>query len=200
MSKEQPLNSKNPLPQSPGLPEPARWVDLYGDSLFRYAVFRLRKREAAEDVVQETFLAALEARTRFRNRSSVKTWLIGILKRKIADHLRRERQMSPPDASAAADMLDYFFDHRGKWRLSPGRWGGDPSDHLERDEFWQVFRRCLGKLPPMAANAFVLRQLEGASSAEVRRSLSVSAANLWVLLHRARLRLLHCLDLNWFSS
>ena len=182
----------------PRLPDPALWVERYGDGLFRYAFVRVRRREIAEDLVQETFLAALRARDQFGGRSSFRTWLTGILRRKIVDHIRRESRRSSADLGAAPSWLERLFDHNGKWRVEPTAWGSDPSAALEQKEFWEVFQRCLAKLPARLADAFTLWELDELSSQEVRQILNVSANNLWVLLHRARLGLARCLDVNWF--
>ncbi|MBL1293913.1 MAG: hypothetical protein COB61_008575, partial [Thiotrichales bacterium] len=69
--------------------DPSSWLDDYGDELYRYALARLRDKSAAEDVVQETLLAALKAQENFRGDSAVKTWLIGIMKFKIIDFYRK---------------------------------------------------------------------------------------------------------------
>jgi RNA polymerase sigma-70 factor (TIGR02943 family) len=181
--------------------DPARWVDEHGDYLFRFALSRLRRREAAEDLVQETFLAALRARERFAGASSERTWLVGILKRKIVDHLRRTGREQPAGDLAAVDRwADGLFDERGHWRKKPGKWPADPSAALEKTEFWSIFSRCLGKLPERLANAFVLREVEELDSHEVCKVLGVSANNLWVMLHRARLGLWRCLEINWFGT
>ena len=76
---------------------PAKWVELYGDYLYRYALLRLNNREEAEDAVQETLLSAHGAIARFERKSSVRTWLISILRNKIIDHIRkasREKSVS----------------------------------------------------------------------------------------------------------
>ena len=69
--------------------DPEDWVDRHGDALYRYALLRLRSPDLAADVVQETFLEALRARSSFSGRSSERTWLVGILRHKIVDHLRK---------------------------------------------------------------------------------------------------------------
>jgi RNA polymerase sigma-70 factor (ECF subfamily) len=179
----------------------AKWVDEHGDYLFRFALSRLRRREVAEDLVQETFLAALEARERFAGASSERTWLVGILKRKLVDHLRRKNREQPAgDLAAVEQWADNLFDERGHWRQKPGSWPADPSAALENAEFWTIFSRCLGKLPERLANAFVLREVEELDSQEVCKALNVSANNLWVMLHRARLVLWRCLEVNWFGT
>ena len=181
--------------------DPAQWVDQYGDYLFRYALSRLRQRDVAEDLVQETFVAALRARERFAGASSERTWLVGILKRKIVDHLRRKAHEQPVSDLAASDRWsEELFDERGNWKKKPDRWPSGPSADLERKEFWEIFRGCLRKLPERLANAFTLREIEEMDSREVCKTLNVSANNLWVMLHRARLGLWRCLVVNWFDT
>jgi RNA polymerase sigma-70 factor (ECF subfamily) len=177
------------------LPEPAEWLSRYGDALYRYALARLRRPQEAEEAVQETLLAALKARRQFQGRSHPRTWLMGILKRKVVDRLRAAAR----EASGVATDLDAWFDGRGKWRRPPVRWD-DPAAAAERSEFWRVVRRCLAKLPARMGAAFTLRTLDEQEPGEVCRQLAVSPANLWVLLHRARLRLVRCLEIHWFDA
>ena len=182
-------------PARPDLPESGEWLSQYGDALYRYALDRLRRPHEAEDAVQETLLAALQARGEFAGRSHPRTWLIGILKRKVVDRLRAAAREDP---EIGLSDLDAWFDARGKWRKSPGRWD-DPAAAAERLEFWHVVRRCLGRLPAQMAEAFTLRTLDDAATDEVCRELAISPSNLWVLLHRARLQLVRCLELHWFN-
>ncbi len=183
-------------PTGEHLPEPCEWLSRYGDSLYRYALGRLRRSHDAEEAVQETLLAALAQREQFQGRSLPRTWLMGILKRKVVDRMRaaaREARGTDPND------LDAWFDSKGKWRKRPRRWD-DPAASAERSEFWSVVRRCLAMLPGPMAGAFTLRTLDDRAPTEVCRELAISPANLWVLLHRARLRLVRCLDLHWFHA
>jgi RNA polymerase sigma-70 factor (ECF subfamily) len=180
---------------------PATWVDEHGDHLFRFALSRLRQRDVAEDLVQETFLAALRARDRFVGASSERTWLVGILKRKIVDHLRRKSHEQPAsDLSASDRWVETLFDERGNWKKKPGQWPADPGAAFEKEEFWAAFADCLRKLPERLAHAFVLREMEEVDSPEICKVLNVSANNLWVMLYRARLGLWRCLEINWFGT
>jgi RNA polymerase sigma-70 factor (ECF subfamily) len=180
---------------------PVKWVDEHGDYLFRYVLSRLRQREVAEDLVQETFVAALRARDRFAGASSERTWLVGILKRKIVDHLRRKGREQPvSDLTTSDQWAQALFDERGNWKKKPGKWPSDPSAALEKQEFWAIFTACLRKLPERLANAFTLREVEELDSQEVCKVLNVSANNLWVMLHRARLGLWRCMEVNWFGT
>jgi RNA polymerase sigma-70 factor (ECF subfamily) len=182
------------------LSDPEHWVDEHGDYLYRYALFRLHDAQLAEDMVQETFLAALHAQERFSGRSSEKTWLVGILKHKIADHIRKvSRERSFGDTESSIDIEEDLFDEAGKWKIAPTAWDTDPSSTLENKEFWEVLKRCLSDLPDRLSDAFSLREMDGLSTKEICKLLNVSATNLWVMLHRARMRLRRCLELNWFE-
>jgi RNA polymerase sigma-70 factor (ECF subfamily) len=179
---------------------PSEWVDRHADALFRYALLRLRDPEAAEELVQEAFLAALSAHQDFRTESSERTWLIGILKHKIIDHFRRKaRQESPDDPAGSASGLHDVFTKSGKWRAMPGKWPTRAEQGLEDRELREVLAHCLSALPQGLARGFVLREMEGLSSQEVCKVLQVSSTNLWVMLHRARLSLRRCVERNWFG-
>ncbi|UCE19648.1 MAG: sigma-70 family RNA polymerase sigma factor [Gemmatimonadota bacterium] len=183
------------------LSKPEQWVDRYGDDLFRYALLRLRDSRLAEDIVQETFLAALRARKSFSGRSSEKTWLFGILKHKIVDHIRRaSRERSVESPGTPEDTMKDLFDERGKWRVMPSEWAPDPSKILEQKEFQDVIEKCLSDLPSRLSDAFSLREMDGLDSKEVCKVLGVSTTNLWVMLYRARMRLRRCLEMNWFGK
>jgi RNA polymerase sigma-70 factor (ECF subfamily) len=178
------------------LPDPREWVERYGDVLYRYALSRLRRPCEAEEVVQETLLAALEARAGFQGRSHPRSWLLGIMRHKVLTRLRAAARRVP---QADMDDLDTWFDSRGKWRKALVL-RDDPAELLERRDFWQVVRGCLARLPSRMAAAFTRRTLDECDPAEVCRDLAISSANLWVLLHRARLQLVDCLRLHWFNS
>lgn len=182
--------------------EPELWVDRHGDVLYRFALLRLRSPELAENAVQETFLAALAARDSFSGRSSERTWLVGILKRKVVDHFRKAGREVPTDDAegAASDPGEELFDPKGRWRVPPARWGDRPGAELERAEFWAALSRCIQGLPERQARVFCLRELDELPGDEVCKVLGVSASNLWVLMHRARAGLRRCLELSWFEQ
>ena len=181
-------------------PDPSEWVDRYGDYLFRYAMLRLRDRSAAEDLVQETFLAALTARGSFSGNSSESTWLVGILKHKIADHFRRQAREAPPGGGDLREPSDsLLFDGSGHWASGPTDWGGNPADLYRERKFLEKFTECLSGLSPNHANAFTLREIEGADTGEICKVLNVTETNLWVILHRARMQLRRCLETRWFN-
>jgi RNA polymerase sigma-70 factor (ECF subfamily) len=170
--------------------DPARWLEEHGDVLYRFALSRLRDRTLAEDVVQDALLGALKNAKDFEGRAEERTWLIGVLRNKIADQMRklgrvREEAMEPEFET-------------GRWAAPPGEWH-DPEGQLERDEFRTRFAECLSQLPESLADAFVLREVEGLEYEKVCDALGLTATNLSTRLYRARLLLRKCLEDNWFG-
>lgn len=196
----------DPVPANKGdRTDPLEWVDRHGDYLFNMACSRLHDRSVAEDIVQETLLAALKARASFAGRSSERTWLAAILKRKIADHLRRlyrERETfeSETNESRAGGAFLETGVWKGHWaRQLPIDWGDNPGTALESEEFWQVLDECMKKLPDRLGAVFVLREIEELDSPAVCKELEITPTNLWVALHRARGKLRRCLEINWIG-
>ena len=178
--------------------DPSTWVDQYGDFLYRYALSRLRDAEASEEVVQDCFVTGLRAVDQYAGKGDQRAWLLGILKRKIVDYSRqRSREGVGKSDDGGGDLTETLFDETGHWRDDPRVFGDQPSASLERQEFWKIFRGCLETLPERQADAFTLREFDERSSEEICKDLSISASNLWVLLHRARLRLANCMKARW---
>lgn len=185
--------------------DPERWVDDHGDYLYSYAMIRLRNPAEAQDAVQDTFLSALKAKAAFAGRSAERGWLLGILKHKIIDVFRRSNR------ECCLTELG-FYDHEeaerfvseglrcGAWihHLGPKDWSPDPGESLDREEFWNVFARCLGKLPKTVCQAFLMREMDDRKTDEICSVLGITQDNAWVMLHRARMALRRCLEKNWF--
>ncbi|HEY7674535.1 MAG TPA: sigma-70 family RNA polymerase sigma factor [Burkholderiales bacterium] len=169
--------------------------------LMRFALSRLRDRSAAEDAVQEALLAAIQGAERFTGQSSVRTWLVGILKHKIIDNLRKSSRERPsePASDASVEDLEVFFGSDGHFVEPPGEWES-PEKALEERRFFEALERCLQGLPKNAASAFTLREMMGLGTDEICKELGISASNCWVLLYRARLSLRACLERTWFSG
>jgi RNA polymerase sigma-70 factor (TIGR02943 family) len=180
--------------------DPATWVDAHGAALLAYTLTRVRDRQTAEDLVQETFLAALQA-ANFRGDAAERTWLTSILRNKICDHFRRlARERTQPGGEDVDNVVDGGFakvmEH---WVKEPGRWVVDDEALIANREFWEVFHECLRGLPSRQAAAFVMRMMEDVDSEKVCQDLNINATNLWVMLHRARFRLRTCLEEHWFT-
>jgi RNA polymerase sigma-70 factor (TIGR02943 family) len=185
--------------------DPATWVDAYGDRLFRYALSRIRDARAAEDLIQETLLAAFKGRDRFKGESAELTWMIGILRNKIFEHLRRQAREVPlspaTDGEDRGDREESLFDGTGHWKeaVAPADWGGEPQKKAESAEFASALKDCLEALTPNVARAFVLREMEGVAHRACADALGVPPGRLAVLLYRARLRLRRCLERGLFA-
>jgi len=132
-------------------------VALHRPYLYRYALSKLRRTDSADDVVQETLMAALEGKTTFRGDSALRTWLTGILKHKIVDWQRREAR-NPLRTSATRnvdieseyeDTTDALFDSAGGWVTPPSAWP-NPEQSLENQPFRELLDRCLAALPAAA--------------------------------------------------
>jgi RNA polymerase sigma-70 factor (ECF subfamily) len=163
--------------------------------LLRYARLQLRDAAAAEDAVQETLLAALAAETSFAGRSNLRTWLTGILKHKIVDTIRR----SSREPTLPEEDFDALFDERGHWIEMPPAWP-DPDASLTQKQFFAVLEDCLAKLPAKTARTFMMREHMGFETDDICKELAITPTHCWVLLHRARLALRMCLEMNWFGK
>ena len=171
-------------------------------TLLAIARMQLRNETWAEDVVSETFVAALEGSRKFAGQSQLKTWVVGILKHKIIDQFRRAKREVSSDAqleAAQVETFDELFAADGHRLNTPLDWG-DPEASLNRTQFFDVLQMCIDKLPTSLARVFMMREWLELGTDEICKELSITSTNLWVLLHRARLRLRDCLQQGWFSG
>lgn len=202
-----PKAGAKPESKADGKPEtidPSRWVEEYGDYLFRFAQFRVRRTDIAEELVQETFLAAWKGIERFEGKSSLKTWLVTILKNKIMDHFRkasRDQEVSATESSEGGDeRMDALFNRFGIWRTLLEEWKTTPEGLIEQQGFVEQVRNCIDNLPQRMKEVFTLRSVEDVPTSEVCEMMNISENNLWVILYRARMQLRSCLDMNWFKA
>jgi RNA polymerase sigma-70 factor (TIGR02943 family) len=183
---------------------PADWLDKHGNYLYRYALARVRDSAAAEDLLQETLLAAIGAAGRHEGRSSERTWLAGIMKHKVIDYFRRVARMT--ELQSVDENEPDFFEKSGTWPghwredQAPMNWPVDAAKLLESSAFCRMFESCLSRLPRQMSMAFTLREIEGLETNEICEILGISANNLWVLLHRGRARLRQLIESDWFGA
>ena len=174
-------------------------VNDHAEELLRYAIGRVSERADAEDLVQETFIAAHRSANDFKGDSSPKTWLYGILKHKVLDHHRKVFRQ-PKQVEVGDEWQDAFFDAAGHWRMDarPQTWTEEP--HLLDDPaFNSQLSSCIEQLPPKQGTAIRLKYQQDMDSDTIRQELGITATNYWQLLHRAKLQLRQCLETNWFS-
>ncbi|GAA3565048.1 sigma-70 family RNA polymerase sigma factor [Snuella lapsa] len=178
--------------------DPNNWIDLYSDYLYNYTISRVSDKTVAQDLVQDTFLAALKSMKNFKGESSERTWLISILKRKIIDYYRKINS----NKGKAEVRIDYNSDSE-----SEGDWleerVADPydktaEDTMQNDELGEAIYKCLDKLPKKQADVFKMKTIQGLETEVICNELNITASNLWVIIHRARTAMAECLKENWF--
>ncbi len=176
---------------------PNNWVDLYSDYLFNYTITRVNDRVIAQDLVSETFLAGLNAMKNFKGEAAERTWLISILKRKIIDYYRK---INSNKGKVEVRMTYNDSDSEGDWleeRIA------DPfdktaEDTIENEELAEAIQNCLSKLPKKQAEVFKKKTILNQETETISKELNITASNLWVIVHRARVALASCLEKNWF--
>ena len=171
--------------------------------LLKFALMQLRNLAWAEDAVSETTLAALAKPQAFGNRSQLKTWLVGILKHKVIDALRQHRRevsTEEPTGDEQEDPLEYIaFKADGHYAETPSDWG-NPEEQANSRQFFEILEACASQLPPTQGRLFLMREWLELPVEEICKELGLTPTNLYVQLHRARLRLRECLELNWFKK
>ncbi|NMG45564.1 sigma-70 family RNA polymerase sigma factor [Aromatoleum toluvorans] len=183
-------------------------IALIRRDMLRFAQLQLRDAGAAEDMVQEALFAAMSHAESFAGRAALKTWVFGILRHKIVDHLRASsREICGADLVDATgpdgcmEDFDALFDRRGFWNPEdrPATWS-DPEASFSQKEFWAVFEACLDHLPAHIARVYMMREFLELDTGEICRQLGITTGNCWVILHRARLGLRACLENRWFHG
>jgi RNA polymerase sigma-70 factor, ECF subfamily len=175
-------------------------LETHRQILYRYALRQLRNEDYAQDCVQDTLLAALQSSQHFGGNSSVRTWLVGILKHKIIDHFRRAAREQPLDLDEedmSLEDLDGLFKEDGHFMTPPLHWA-NPEQALSQRRFLEVLEHCMDELPKAAAQAFAMREVMGLDTDEICSNLVITPNNCWVLLYRARMALRSCLEQCWF--
>lgn len=179
---------------------PENWLEEHGDTLYRYALIRLRSETLAEDLVQETLLAGLQSFPDYRGKAPVGTWLVGILKHKLIDYFRKKVHEALPDSHESDAKIDDLFDETGHWRKAIKAWE-TPDQLLSDDQFQAILNRCLEWMPRRLADILLVCAFSELSTDERCRLLQLQTANqLWVYLSRARMKLRQCLDVHWFNQ
>jgi RNA polymerase sigma-70 factor (ECF subfamily) len=148
----------------------------------------------AEEVVQEAWIKVLAALPTFELRSSLRVWLMRILRNEAISLLRKDRRSPETETD---DALDDRFAPDGSWRTPPAIWSLDtPEALLASKEMQDVLNRALEALPELQRTVLTLKDIEDLSFDEICNVLEISASNARVLLHRARRRLWAAVDIH----
>lgn len=185
---------------------PHKWTELYADGLFGYAYSKTGDNNLSEDLVQETFLAGLNAQKNFKGQCSEKTWLYAILKFKIADYYRKaSTKYEVTNLSFQEDEgshIDAFFTEDGNWKenASPKKWQAPEMSAIENKELAIALNFCIDKLPENHKQLILLKLVEEEETEVVCKELNITPTNYWVIIHRAKLQLRACLEKNWLKA
>jgi RNA polymerase sigma-70 factor (TIGR02943 family) len=182
--------------------DPQEWVAKYADSLYRFAITRVNDGDLARDLVQETFLSALERIGKFEGRSSEGTWLTAILKNKITDVYRKKSAglLGKSLVQAAEnDQGDFFEADDGHWKVQyqPLAFGIEEYDPLANKELNRILQKCMQKLPALWLTVFTMKHMDDIPTSIICSELKVTASNFWVIIHRTKVSLRACLQKNW---
>lgn len=176
---------------------PEQWVQNHADYLYNYTIVRVSDEEIAQDIVQDTFLAALKAAKNFKGEAAERTWLFSILKRKIIDHYRKINS-SKGKAEVRMQLNDTDDEAKDWLELRVEDDDKNVEDRMENEELGNAIQNCLAKLPAKQAQVFTMKTIEGLDTDTICNELNLTPSNLWVLIHRARTSLADCLQKNWF--
>ncbi len=180
--------------------QPHLWVDLHADYLYAYALRRLNDDELARDLVQETFLSALEKTSSFKGNSTERTWLTAIIKYKVIDVYRKKnRLMSRNAADVKEQDMEFFDPDLNNWKKEhwPAPFGIEEQDPLHHKEFNIILQKCMAKLPPLWLSVFTMKHLDETVTVTICKELKITSANFWVIIHRAKVNLRSCMQKNW---
>ena len=177
--------------------DPHQWVVKYADYLYTYAIMRLNDEEQAKDMVQETFLAALERVDKFEGKSSESTWLTANIKNKVIDVYRKRSSEAARHGRQDAGYAQFFDPENGHWNPAHQPRPIGFEDQLVSKEFTQILQACMRKLPALWLSVFSMKHMDDEATAVICRELGISAANFWVIIHRAKLHVRACLQKNW---
>ncbi len=179
------------------------WINEYADEFFRYSISKVSNQEAAEDIVQNTFLAGFQAISNFKNESSPKTWLYSILKNKIKDYHRLNYQRNEVKSleNDKDPFLNYFFNEEDHWKMEtqPQIWSNS-ENLLDNTDFNSMLKNCIEKLPAKWQSAIQMKYLDDRDANLICQELKITPSNYWQVLHRAKLQLRECLDTHWFKN
>lgn len=178
------------------------WVNAHSDALFSWAFYKTSSKETAEDLVQDTFLAAYNKIDTFKGKSQPKTWLFSILNNKIIDYYRLSakttKKMVSLSENKGHEISEGFFDETENWKSTTINpiWNQD-EELLDNPEFNSVMKDCMDDLPDNWNFVITSKYLTNKKAAEICQDLNITVSNYWQIVHRAKLVLKKCLEMKW---
>lgn len=177
------------------------WVRQWRGAMLRFARLHLSSPEDAEDVVQDTFAAALVLDPATLAGVDPRSYLFGILRHKVMDRLRHRYRAEVTTDQPEDDLDALLFDGRGHWLggVAPKAWA-TPEAQLESDQFFRVVDICVNKLPAKPARVFSMKEFLECGAEEICVALGITRADYWQCLSRARKQIHLCLNQSWFGG
>lgn len=179
------------------------WVNQYSDELFSWALYKTSSKETAEDLVQETFLAAFNKIDTFQGKSQPKTWLFSILNNKVIDYYRssatkKEKQTFSISENSGYELSDGLFNENENWKNNDVNPIWDQEEELlDNPDFNIVMQGCMEDLPQKWKYAITSKYLTDKNADEICQELEITVSNYWQVVHRAKLLLKKCLEMKW---
>lgn len=178
------------------------WVNDFSDELYSWAFYKTTSKETAEDLVQETFLAAYHKIDSFEGKSQPKTWLFSILNNKVIDYYRKSAKTTKQTFSltenSGYELSDAVFTETGCWQNYDVNPIWDQEVHLlDNSEFNIVMQECMQELPKKWKTALTSKYLSDKNTEAICQELEITASNYWQIVHRAKLLVKKCLEINW---
>jgi RNA polymerase sigma-70 factor (ECF subfamily) len=169
-------------------------VLLYTKDLYAWAYYKTGDKSLSEDLVQDTFLAAIKSQKNFKGDSEIKTWLFAILKNKIADSFRKATNKIPSH--------NIFFDGNS-WseKEIPATWNTlEDKELLDDITFKNTLSNCIDKLPSVWSSVIRMKFVDDRKTEIICDENGISQNNYWQIIHRSKLQLRKCLEQNWFNK
>jgi len=170
------------------------WVNNHSDDLYSWALYKTSSQEVAEDIIQDTFAAAVKSYEKFQRKSSPKTWLFTIANRLIIDYFRKKAKSN--FVFLESDLIQNNFDN-GAWKHQEGKGFTTDIALLDDPEFLEIYKLCLDKLPQRWKAIVISKYIELKDNKMICQEFEITQSNLWQIIHRSKLQLKNCLDSNW---
>lgn len=176
---------------------PEQWLDEHGNILYKFAVLRVNDPHVAEDLVQETLIKAFANLDKFRNESTIRTWLFAIMRNEISGYFRQKQKENSArtQSNRKEDLIQL------DQLLCPKLTNEQFSTAVEREEFWDLVQICFEQVPEHLLETFLHRLANPDVKIETLcQELGVKPSNFSVRLFRTRLMLRQCLERSWMKE
>jgi RNA polymerase sigma-70 factor (TIGR02943 family) len=175
----------------------SQWVEEHTSELLGHARQRVNDPQLAEDLVQDTFVAAFQGLGKFKEDSTPRTWLFSILRHKLMDHYRKAFKMRQVSLDTDGPSP---FDERGMWLEDhrPADWGD--TELLDDPDFQRILALCMGHLPEHWGVVIRMKYLDEKKADAICKELGITTTNYWQIAHRAKLQLRQCVEKGWHNE